>query len=472
MSKTLQEIQNLCTENDVKMVDFKMIDIDGRWRHLTIPVGRLTEDTLTYGIGFDGSNYGYAPIECSDMVFIPDLDSAVLDPFAITPTLTMIGDVMVIDRPNNRPFDQYPRNVAKRAVDYMKELGIADQMIVGPEYEFFVFDQVSFENRPESTGYCLDSCQAEWSSDNNGYQQRHKAGYHSDRPLDVNQELRNRIAMLMEEFGVKVKYHHTEVGACGQLEVEVELGEMTKMADATMIAKYVIKNAAAMEGRTATFMPKPVAGEAGSGMHVHMQLFKNKQPVFYDEKGYAQLSDKALWFIGGLLKHSASLCGITNPSTNSYKRLVPGFEAPVTVGYAMANRSAVVRIPAYAKAPDKKRFELRNPDATCNPYYAFAAILLAGLDGIQNKIDPHANGWGPYDFNLYQLSDEEKAKIDVLPSSLEEALDALEADHDYLTKGGVFPERLLQIWIERKRQDAMAINKLPHPEEFKLYYDL
>lgn len=472
MSKTLQVVQNMCQEYDVKMVDFKMTDIDGRWRHLTIPFERLTEETLIYGIGFDGSNYGYAPIECSDMVFIPDLNSAVIDPFAVTPTLTMIGDVMVIDHPNNRPFDQYPRNVAKRAIDYMKELDIADEMIVGPEYEFFVFDQVAFENRPESTGYSIQSNQAEWCCDNNGYQVQHKAGYHSDLPLDVNQELRNQITMFLEEFGVKVKYHHTEVGGCGQLEVEVELGEMTKMADNTMIAKYVIKNTAAMEGRTATFMPKPVAGEAGSGMHVHMQLFKNGEPVFYDENGYAQLSETALWFIGGLLKHSSSLCAITNPSTNSYKRLVPGYEAPVTVGYAMANRSAVVRIPAYAKSAKNKRFELRNPDASCNPYYAFAAILMAGLDGIQNKIDPQANGWGPYDFNLYSLSEEEKAKIDSLPSSLEEALNALEADHEYLTKGGVFPERLLNVWIERKRNEARNVNKIPHPEEFKLYYDL
>ena len=228
---------------------------------------------------------------------------------------------------------------------------------------------------------------------------------------------------------------------------------MTKMADNTMVAKYIIKNSAMEAGRTATFLPKPVADEAGSGMHVHMQLFRDGQPIFYDENGYGQLSDTALWFIGGLLKHAASLCAITNPSTNSYKRLVPGFEAPVTVGYAMANRSAVVRIPAYAKAPKNKRFELRNPDATCNPYYAFAAILMAGLDGIQNKIDPKANGWGPYDFNLFDLPEEEKAKIGGLPKSLEEALDALEKDHDYLTQGGVFPQRLLDIWVEKKRKE-------------------
>ena len=472
MAKTLQDVLALCQEKDIKIVDFKMTDIDGRWRHLSIPVGRLTEDTMLYGIGFDGSNYGYAPVESSDMVFVPDLESATVDPFAEVPTLTMIGDVMVIDRPENRPFDQYPRNVAKRAIAYMKETGVADEMVVGPEYEFYVFDEVAFSTRPENSGFSIAASQAEWSAENNGYQVRHKAGYHTSLPLDVNQDLRNRICLMMEDWGVKVKYHHTEVGACGQLEVEVELGEMTKMADDTMVAKYIIKNAAAREGRTATFMPKPIAGEAGSGMHVHMLLFKDGKPVFYDENGYAQLSDTALWFIGGMLRHASSLCALTNPSTNSYKRLVPGFEAPVTIGYAMANRSAVVRIPAYAKSPTSKRFELRNPDATCNPYYAFAAILMAGLDGIANKIDPHEAGWGPYDFNLFDLSDEEKAKIDSLPKSLDEALDALEADHEYLTRGGVFPQRLIDIWLKKKRAELEELSRIPTPAEFATYDDL
>lgn len=472
MAKTLKQILALCEEEDVRFIDFKMTDIDGRWRHLSIPVGRLNENTLKYGIGFDGSNYGYAPIESSDMVFVPDLDTAYLDPFAETPTLTMIGDVMVIDRPENRPFDQYPRNVAKRAVEYMKQEKIADEMIIGPEYEFYVFDDVKYKNKPNHTEFKVDSCQAEWSEDNNGYQTMHKAGYHSDIPLDANQNLRNNICMYLEDWGVKVKYHHTEVGGCGQLEVEVELDEMTKMADNTMVAKYVIKNAAMEECKTATFMPKPVAGEAGSGMHVHMLLKKAGKPIFYDEKGYAQLSKTALYFIGGLLTHASSLCAITNPSTNSYKRLVPGFEAPVTIGYAMANRSAVVRIPAYAKSPDVKRFELRNPDATCNPYYAYAAILMAGIDGIKKKIDPHKAGWGPYDFNLYTLSEEEKKNIDGLPTSLDAALDALEADHDYLTAGGVFPERLLEIWINKKRAEAAAIAKIPTPAEYEMYYTL
>lgn len=476
MAKTLKDILKLCEEKQIRIVDFKMTDIDGRWRHLSIPVERLNEDTMTYGIGFDGSNYGYAPVESSDMVFVPDLDSAVVDNFARIPTLSMIGDVMVIDRPANRPFDQYPRNVAKRATQYMQERGIADKMIVGPEYEFYVFDGVNFDTQPENTGYCINARQAEWNGaeddNNNGYIVQHKAGYHACLPMDVNNDLRSKICLMMEDWGVKVKYHHHEVGGCGQLEVEVELGEMVDLADGTMIAKYIIKNAAAEEGRTATFMPKPVAGEAGSGMHVHMQLFKDDKPLFYDEKGYAQLSETAMHFIGGLLTHAASLCAITNPSTNSYKRLIPGYEAPVTIGYAMANRSAVIRIPAYAKAPKNKRFELRNPDATCNPYYAFAAILMAGLDGIENKIDPHAKGWGPYDCNLFDLPDEEKAKLGGLPKTLDEALDALEKDHDYLTKGGVFPERLIELMIEKHRKEAEKVSRIPHPAEFAMYYDL
>ena len=476
MKKTLQDILQLCKDEEIRIVDFKMTDIDGRWRHLSIPVERLNEDTMTYGVGFDGSNYGYAPVESSDMVFVPDLDSATIDNFAAIPTLSMIGDVMVIDRPQNRPFDQYPRNVARRATEYLKETGIADTMVVGPEYEFYVFDGVQYENRPESAGYRIDCVQAEWNGgsaqNNSGYQVRHHAGYHTSLPLDVTNDLRSQITLDLEDWGVKVKYHHHEVGGCGQLEVEVELGEMVALADATMAAKYVIKNDAVAFGKTATFMPKPVAGEAGSGMHVHMLLFKDGKPVFYDENGYAQLSETAMHFIGGLLTHAASLCAITNPSTNSYKRLVPGFEAPVTIGYAMANRSAVVRIPAYAKSPANKRFELRNPDATCNPYYAYAAILMAGLDGVKKGIDPHANGWGPFDCNLFDLPEEEKAKLGGLPTSLQEAADALEKDHDYLTEGGVFPQRLIDLIVERDRAAAEKIARLPHPEEFAQYYDV
>ncbi len=476
MKKTLQDILQLCKEKEIRIVDFKMTDIDGRWRHLSIPVGRLNEDTMTYGVGFDGSNYGYAPVESSDMVFVPDLDSATVDQFAAISTLSMIGDVMVIDRPQNRPFDQYPRNVARRAVEYLKETGIADTMVVGPEYEFYVFDGVQYENRPESAGYHIDCVQAEGNSGNPAnnieYHVLHHAGYHTSLPLDVTNDLRSQITLDLEDWGVKVKYHHHEVGGPGQLEIEVEFDELASQADKTMLAKYVIKNEDIREGHTATFLPKPVYNEAGSGMHVHMILFKDGKPLFYDPSGYSELSKTAMNFIGGLLRHIGALCAITDPTTNSYKRLLPGFEAPVTVGFATANRSAVIRIPAYAKSPDKRRFEIRNVDGTCNPYYAYAAILMAGLDGIKNEIDPVAEGHGPYDFNLYELSDEEKAKIASLPKSLDEALDALEKDHDFLTEGGVFPQRLIDLWIAGKRAEIERINKVPTPMEFQMYYDL
>jgi len=384
---------------------------------------------------------------------------------------------MVIELPDNRPFDQYPRNVAKKAEEYMRSSGIADKIIMGPEFEFHLFDRVSYEALGHRVAFEVDTRQAHWTTgrqmpDNKGYQVDIKSGYHTDLPADATYDLRSRMCMILEKRGVDVKYHHHEVGGSGQVEFEVEMGELTDMADKTMIIKYVVKNAALKDGRTATFMPKPLYNEAGNGMHVHILLFKDGKPLFYDEKGYSQLSQTALYFIGGLLTHAASLCGFTNPSTNSFKRLVPGFEAPVTLGYATSNRSAVIRIPAYAKDPSQKRFELRCLDATCNPYYAFAAILMAGLDGIEKKIDPSKNGWGPFDFNLYDLPDEEKAKIQSLPRTLDEALDALEADHEYLTKGGVFPEKLIETWIKRKRSQAAKINKITHPAEFEAYYDL
>lgn len=471
-----EKILEVCRQKNVKMIDFKMTDLNGRWRHITIPVERFHEDIFTYGIGFDGSNYGFAPIEKSDMVFIPNPATAVIDPFVEIPTLTMCGDVCVIKK-ENEPFDQYPRNVAQRAIGYMQEKGIADRMVIGPEFEFHLLDHVSFTVTPQRSSYSLDTRQAEWNTGldngaNNGYEVPCKGGYHAAAPQDIGYNLRSKMCMLLEDWGVKVKYHHHEVGGPGQMEIEVELGDMVDMADKTMIVKYVVKNVAAQEGKTATFMPKPIYKEAGNGMHVHMLLMKEGRPLFYDETGYSGLSKTAHYFIGGLLQHAASLCAFTNPSTNSFKRLVPGYEAPVTIGYATSNRSAVIRIPAYAKSPESKRFELRCPDATANPYYAYAAILMAGLDGIQKQIDPASHNWGPFDFNLYDLSQKEKAQIQSLPKSLAEALDALEADHDYLTAGGVFPERLIQIWLEKKRAESSEIEQIPHPAEFQKYYDL
>ncbi|MBO7296816.1 MAG: type I glutamate--ammonia ligase [Clostridia bacterium] len=474
MAKSVQDIMSMIRENGIKMVDFKMVDIHGQYRHVTIPAQNFTEDTMKSGIGFDASNYGYAVVEKSDMVFIPDPDTAQIDPFCDIPTLTMTGDAMIIASPENKPLAQYPRNIIKAAVAHMRECGIADTMKILPEFEFYLFDNVGWEVSPNYIGAHVDAEQSYWNSDSQGHGvivPKQKA-YHIAKPFDRAYEARSEMCLHMLDAGIEINYHHPEVAASGQFEIEPQLGEVVHMADATMMIKYIIHNTALKYGKSATFMPKPIADEAGSGMHVHMLLFKDGVPVFSDDNGYAHLSETAHYFMGGLLKHIASLCALTNPSTNSFKRLVPGFEAPVTVGYATSNRSAVIRIPAYAKSPDKRRFELRNPDATCNPYFCYAAILMAGLDGINNKIDPNANGWGPYDFNLYHLSDEEKAKLQQLPTSLPEALDALEADHDYLTAGGVFPIELINNFIKTKREECRAMAAIPHPAEFEKYYNL
>jgi len=474
MARTAEEFMNLIKEQGIKMIDFKIVDINGQYRHVTIPASQFTADTLKDGIGFDASNYGYAVVEKSDMVFIPDLDTAIVDPFCEIPTLSVTGNAMIIDYPENRPLDQYPRNIVLAAEQYMKDTGIADTMLILPEFEFHLFDNVNWAVHPSAIGMSVDADQAYWNSDADGLGVivPHQKNYHIAKPFDVSYECRSEMCLEMEKAGIAVKYHHPEVGAAGQFEIEPMLGQMSKMADATMMIKYIIHNTAIKYGKVATFMPKPVYKEAGNGMHVHMLLLKDGQPVFSDDNGYAHLSETAHYFMGGLLKHISSLCAITNPSTNSFKRLVPGFEAPVTVGYATSNRSAVIRIPAYAKTPELRRFEIRNPDATCNPYFAYAAILMAGLDGVKNKIDPHANGWGPYDFNLYSLSEEEKAKLSSLPTSLDGALDALEADYDYLTAGGVFPEHLIKNFIARKRAECREMAAIPHPAEFDKYFNL
>ena len=474
MAKTVQDIMNLIQEQNIQMVDFKMVDIHGQFRHVTIPAKNFNEETMANGIGFDASNYGYAVVEKSDMVFIPDPDTAVIDPFCQIPTLSMTGNAMIIDYPANRPLAQYPRNIVLAAEKYMEDSGIADTMLILPEFEFYLFNQVGWEVQPYAIGMNLDYDQSYWNSgiQGQGVVVPKQKNYHIAKPFDPTYECRSEMCLLMEEAGIPIKYHHPEVSASGQFEIEPKLGKMSTMADASMMIKYIIRNTALKHGMSATLMPKPVYGEAGSGMHVHMLLLKDGQPVFSDDNGYSHLSKEAHWFMGGLLKHIASLCAITNPSTNSFKRLVPGFEAPVTVGYATSNRSAVIRIPAYAKTPNLRRFELRNPDATCNPYFCYAALLMAGLDGIKNQIDPHENGWGPYDMNLYNLPEEEKKKLKGLPTSLEEALDALEADHDYLTAGGVFPEELLNNFIKTKRAECAELSKIPHPAEFDKYYNL
>ncbi len=473
MFSNAQEVIRYIQENEIRMLDFKMVDFSGAFRHVTIPASHFSEKTLTDGIGFDASNYGYAVVEKSDMVFIPDVTTAMMDPFCEIPTLSMTGNAMIIGYPNNRPLPQYPRNIVSAAEAYMRETGIADKMLILPEFEFYLFDKAGWKLENGRQEAFVDFEQAHWNSDSEGTGNivPFQKNYHIAKPFDTTYDCRSEMVLRIEEAGIPVKYHHPEVSSSGQFEIEPQLGEMSKMADATMMIKYIIKNTAREYGMTATFMPKPVYGEAGSGMHVHMLLMKGDTPVFSDDEGYSHLSRTAHYFMGGLLSHIASLCAITNPSTNSFKRLVPGFEAPVTVGYATSNRSAVIRIPAYAKTPNLRRFELRNPDATCNPYFAYAALLMAGLDGVKREIDPHENGWGPYDMNLYTLPEEEKAKLKGLPTSLDQALDALESDHAYLTEAGVFPEELIRNFIQTKRRECSELAKIPTAPEFDRYFN-
>ncbi len=473
MFKSVQEVLQYMQDHSIQMVDFKMVDINGAYRHVTIPASHFSEQTVREGIGFDASNYGYAVVEKSDMVFLPDIATAVIDPFCDVPTLSMTGNVMTIRNGIYEPLGQDPRNIVLAAEKYMRDSGVADKVLVLPEFEFYLFDEAGWQMDHHTQSAHVNYRNAHWNSNTQGSGNvvpEHK-NYHIAMPFDTAYDCRSQMVLRMEEMGIPVKYHHPEVGAGGQFEIEPQLGELSRMADASMMIKYIIRNTARQYGMCATFMPKPVAYEAGSGMHVHILLMKGDTPVFSDDEGYSHLSKEAHYFMGGLLKHIRSLCALTNPSVNSFKRLVPGFEAPVTIGYATSNRSAVIRIPAYARTPKMRRFELRNPDATCNPYFAFAAILMAGLDGIRNKIDPHANGWGPFDCNLYTLPEEEKAKLEHLPEHLEEALDALEADHAYLMEGDVFPEELLRNFIARKRKECAELSRIPTVSEFDRYFN-
>lgn len=473
MFKNVNEVKTYCSSNDIRILDFKVTDLNGRWHHLSIPVERFGENILDEGIGFDGSSYGYLTVEKSDMVFIPDLSTAFVDPFCEIATLSMIADVYKLDHGIQR-YDGDPRYIAQKAEKYMISTGIADQNLIGPEFEFHVFDGVAFDNKPYHQEVTIESEQADWNTNKlgSGYHVPHKGGYHTSLPFDRSNDFRSKACMMMEKMGIAVKYHHHEVGGPGQVEIEVEFGDMLKMADNTYLTKYILKNLAVKEGKSVTLMPKPIFGEAGNGMHVHMMLWKDHKPLFYDQAGYAGLSQMALYYIGGLLKHAPALLAFTNPSTNSYKRLVPGYEAPVSICYALANRSAVIRIPAYANKPENKRFEFRSSDATCNPYLAYSAMLMAGLDGIINKIDPVAEGFGPLDCNIFDMCEEDRKKIKSLPTSLEEALNALKADHDFLLQGDVFTKELIGTWIKQKEKDYKKVNIIPHPAEFAMYYDL
>lgn len=476
MFKNFNELSEYVKREEIKIVDFKIITLQGRWNHLSIPVERLNEKVFVEGIGFDGSSYGYSTVEDSDMCFIPDMSTGFIDPYCKVKTLSMVANIHTIGDKEGR-FSGDPRFIAEKAEAYMKNTGIADEYVIGPEFEFYIFDHISFETTNHHQEVSINSKEAPWNSNNKeenlGYKVPLQNGYHMGLPYDLNNDLRSEICRKLQDMGMEIKYHHHEVGSAGQLEIEVELETMKKMADKTMMAKYVIKNESIARGKTATFMPKPLYGEAGSGMHVHMLLRKAGKNLFYDKNGYSKMSKEALYFIGGILKHSKALLAFTDPSTNSYKRLVPGFEAPVSICFATGNRSAVIRIPGYIKDPEMRRFEFRPSDATCNPYLAYSAILMAGLDGIENKIDPTKEGFGPYDVNVFDLPEEEKNKIDVLPRSLDEALNELKKDYAFLTKNNVFDEHFINNWIKFKYEnEILKVIPVPSPVEFELYYDL
>jgi len=478
--KTYEDVIALIKKHNIKIIDFKEIDLDGRWHHLSIPVERFNKDLLEKGIGFDGSSYGFLTVEKSDMVFIPDITSAFVDPCQETPTISMIGDIYRINNGYVR-FESDPRFVAEKAEKFMKDAKISDNCLFGPEFEFYVLDNMEFRTEMNHIEVHLDSAQGAWNSinspydefgKNKGYKVMRNKGYHADIPFDVSNNLRNKLVRILEENNIPVKYHHSENGGPGQVEIEVEFATLKEMADRSQKLKYILKNVAVANDKTITFMPKPFFGECGSGMHVHFQMFNKGKPIFYKEGGYSNLSDIALHAISGILEHSSALTAFCCPSTNSYKRLVPGYEAPVTICFATANRSSVIRIPGYAIKPEDKRFEFRPADATANPYLCFSAIAMAAIDGIQKKSCPTALGFGPYDKNMYNLTEEEKKTVKSLPKSLDEAADALEKDHEFLLNGGVFSKELITSQLKKLRKDAEEVNMMPHPIEFKKYYDL
>ena len=478
---TFADIQALIKEHGIQMVDFKEVDLAGRWHHLSIPAERFTPALLQKGIGFDGSSYGFLSVEKSDMVFIPDLSTAFVDPVVDIPTISMIGDIYRITDEGYVRFESDPRNVAEKAERYLKDTGISDRCLFGPEFEFYVLDNMEFRNEINHTEVRLDSAQAAWNTINSpydpvdrnpGYKVMRGKGYHADQPYDVSYNLRNTMVRTLEEHGIPVKYHHAENGGPGQVEIEINFSTLKDIADRSQKLKYLVKNIAVRHGKTVTFMPKPFFGECGSGMHVHLQMFNGGKPIFYDENGYSDLSDTALWAISGILEHAAAVTAFACPSTNSFKRLVPGYEAPVTVCFATSNRSSVIRVPGYARAPEDKRFEFRPGDATANPYLFYAAVAMAAIDGIQKRSDPSAMGFGPYDKNMYHLTDEEKKVVKSLPKTLDEAADALEKDHAFLLSGGVFSRDLINNQLGKIRKDAEEVSLLPHPIEFKKYYDI
>jgi glutamine synthetase len=474
---TPEEVLQFARERGAKMVDFKFVDLPGTWQHFSVPLHELDEETFVEGKYFDGSSIrGFQTIDDSDMLVIPDPDTAMMDPFTSIPTLSLICNVA---HPgpgaHKQPYSRDPRTIARKAEEYLRSTGIADVSYFGPEAEFFIFDNVRFTSSQNVQYAEVDSDEAHWNSGRNGgvnlgHRLRPKEGYFPVPPSDTLQDLRSEMVLLLEELGVPVEAQHHEVGGAGQCEIDIRYNTLVKTADNIMLYKYVVKNTARKHGKTATFMPKPIFGDNGSGMHVHQSLWKGERPLFYDPEGYAGLSQLARYYIGGLLTHAPALLAIAASTTNSYKRLVPGFEAPVNLVFSKANRSAAIRVPN-TDCPSAKRIEFRPPDPSANPYLTFAALLMAGLDGIRRQIEPSEHGFGPVDRDLYHLSPEELREISSVPGSLEEALAALEADHAFLLEGGVFTTDVLEHYVELKRAQVNEVRMRPVPIEFALYYD-
>lgn len=467
-----KEVLDFAAEKGAVMVDLKFMDFPGMWQHTTVPVSQLSEASFENGFGFDGSSIrGWQPINASDMLIVPDASTAVMDPFTEHPTLSLICDIA--DPITKEDYSRDPRHIARKAESYLASTKIGDTAYFGPEAEFFVFDDVRFDQGPNFAFYNVDSVEGRWNSGrdegpNLGYKPRYKEGYFPVPPTDSLHDLRAEMCLVMEQVGISVEAQHHEVASGGQCEIDMRFNKLTKMADDLMWFKYIIKNVARRHGRTVTFMPKPIYGDNGSGMHVHQSIWKEGKPLFAGD-GYAGMSEMAMWYIAGILKHAPALCAFTNPTTNSYRRLVPGYEAPVNLAYSSRNRSASIRIPMIAQSPKAKRVEVRFPDPSCNGYLAFAAMLMAGLDGIERKLDPGA----PLDKDIYGLSPEELAEIPSTPGTLNESLKALEADHSFLLKGDVFTEDVLDMWVTYKRDKEFKPQSMyPTAMEFAMYFDI
>jgi glutamine synthetase len=467
-----KEVLEMIKKENVVSVDLKFMDFPGLWQHFSVPISEFNLDSFKDGFGFDGSSIrGWRSINESDMLVIPDPTTVFMDPFTKYKTISMICDI--VDPITRERYTRCPRNVAKKSELYLKSTGIADTAFIGSELEFFIFDDIRFDQNQHEGYYHIDSVEGRWNtgreeSPNLGYKPRYKEGYFPVPPVDSQQDLREEMVQTLIECGLKVEAQHHEVATGGQGEIDLRFETLVKMGDDANLYKYILKNVANKNNKTLTFMPKPIFGDNGTGMHTHISLWKGDTPLFAGS-GYAGMSEMAMYFVGGIIKHSRALAGFTNPTTNSYRRLVPGFEAPVNLAYSQRNRSAALRFPMYSMSPKAKRVEIRYPDPSCNPYLSFSALLMAGLDGIQNKIDPG----DPLDKDIYDLPPEELANVPVMPASLDEALNELENDHDFLMKGDVFTEDVIKTWIDYKRRNEVNELRLrPHPWEFAMYYDL